>query len=273
MITQAALDKYNGIISRFKAKLDELRDAGRAVPPMTEIDAWLASRRRSHLQQIAAVLAETQASLPDVPEDWTPARRRDANLAAMRLLASKAPSAMTVEDRVILSRYSGHGGLSLDEIKSSIPPSLELDPESLLHEYYTPFQVCLEVARVMQPLLERIKGTDGVIRALEPSAGIGRFPRAFDTLTAKPPMRWTCVELSSVAAMMLAAVRPGTEVVASSFETWVSKNQKPFNLVVANPPFGERGRHARSAVASPDLPFGIPVEVEIVAEVAGDPAA
>lgn len=31
--------------------------------------------------------------------------------------------------------------------------------------------------------------------------------------------------------------------------------------------FGERGRHARSAVASPDLPFGIPVEVEIVAEV------
>ena len=37
--------------------------------------------------------------------------------------------------------------------------------------------------------------------------------------------------------------------------------------------FGERGRHARSAVASPDLPFGIPVEVEIVAEVAGDPAA
>ena len=56
-------------------------------------------------------------------------------------------------------------------------------------------------------------------------------------------MRWTCIELSSVAAMMLAAVRPGTEVVASSFETWVSKNQKPFNLVVANPPFGERGRH------------------------------
>lgn len=243
MITQAALDKYNGIITRFKAKLDELRDAGRAVPPMTEIDAWLASRRRAHLQQIAAVLAETEASLPDVPEDWTPARRRDANLAAMRLLASKAPSAMTVEDRVVLSRYSGHGGLSLEEIKSSIPPSLELDPEALLHEYYTPFQVCLEVARVMQPLLERIKGTDGVIRALEPSAGIGRFPRAYDTLTSKPPMRWTCIELSDVAARMLAAVRPGTEVVASSFETWVSKNQKPYNIVVANPPFGERGRH------------------------------
>lgn len=243
MITNAALDKYNGIIARFKAKLDELREAGRAVPPETEIDGWLASRRRAHLQQIAAVLAETQQSLPDVPEDWTPARRRDANLAAMRLLASKAPSAMTVEDRVIVSGYSGYGGLSLKEVSSDIPPSLELDPESLIHEYYTPFKICLEVARVMQPLLERIKGTDGVLRVLEPSAGIGRFPRAFDMLPAKPPMRWTCIELSSVAARMLAAVRPGTEVVASSFESWVSKNNKPFNLIVANPPFGERGRH------------------------------
>lgn len=32
--------------------------------------------------------------------------------------------------------------------------------------------------------------------------------------------------------------------------------------------FGEKGRQARSAVSSNELPFGIPVEVEIVAEVA-----
>lgn len=32
--------------------------------------------------------------------------------------------------------------------------------------------------------------------------------------------------------------------------------------------FGERGRHARSAVAAHELPFGIPVEIELVAEVA-----
>ena len=31
--------------------------------------------------------------------------------------------------------------------------------------------------------------------------------------------------------------------------------------------FGERGRHARSAVAAHDLPFGIAVEIELVAEV------
>ncbi len=30
--------------------------------------------------------------------------------------------------------------------------------------------------------------------------------------------------------------------------------------------FGERGRHVRSAVAAPELPFGIPVEIEVTAE-------
>jgi enamine deaminase RidA (YjgF/YER057c/UK114 family) len=30
--------------------------------------------------------------------------------------------------------------------------------------------------------------------------------------------------------------------------------------------FGERGRHARSAVGMHDLPFGMPVEIEMVVE-------
>lgn len=35
--------------------------------------------------------------------------------------------------------------------------------------------------------------------------------------------------------------------------------------------FGERGKHARSAVAAHELPFGIPVEIEMVVEVAAAP--
>jgi len=31
--------------------------------------------------------------------------------------------------------------------------------------------------------------------------------------------------------------------------------------------FGDKGRHARSAVASPSLPLGVPVEVEAIVEV------
>lgn len=34
--------------------------------------------------------------------------------------------------------------------------------------------------------------------------------------------------------------------------------------------FGERGRHARSAVSAHELPFGIAVEIELVAELASD---
>lgn len=37
--------------------------------------------------------------------------------------------------------------------------------------------------------------------------------------------------------------------------------------------FGERGRHARSAVGMGSLPNGIPVEIEIIVEVAGRSAA
>lgn len=31
--------------------------------------------------------------------------------------------------------------------------------------------------------------------------------------------------------------------------------------------FGEKGKHARSAVAVPQLPFNIPIEVEIIVEI------
>lgn len=34
--------------------------------------------------------------------------------------------------------------------------------------------------------------------------------------------------------------------------------------------FGERGRHARSAVSAHELPFGIAVEIEMVVEIAAD---
>jgi enamine deaminase RidA (YjgF/YER057c/UK114 family) len=47
-------------------------------------------------------------------------------------------------------------------------------------------------------------------------------------------------------------------------QPWVIDGASEFFVEV----FGEKGRHARSAVSSNELPFGIPVEVEIVAEVA-----
>jgi enamine deaminase RidA (YjgF/YER057c/UK114 family) len=36
--------------------------------------------------------------------------------------------------------------------------------------------------------------------------------------------------------------------------------------------FGERGKHARSAVGMGSLPMGIPVEIEVIVEISGGPA-
>jgi len=36
--------------------------------------------------------------------------------------------------------------------------------------------------------------------------------------------------------------------------------------------FGEAGRHARTAVSANELPFNIPVEIEMIVEVAPEPA-
>lgn len=56
----------------------------------------------------------------------------------------------------------------------------DLVPESfgLLHEYYTPTVVAESIAELLCPLLPELAGNDGIVCALEPSAGIGRLIRA-----------------------------------------------------------------------------------------------
>jgi len=88
----------------------------------------------------------------------------------------------------------------------------------LIHEYYTPTILADAIADASGPLRPLLAGTDGVVPALEPSAGIGRLIRAF-------------------------SARHGT--------SWMthdgSRQQDTFNLVVSNPPYGERGPAALMA--------------------------
>lgn len=243
VITDAAVRRYGEIAENLRKTVRDAIAAGNSPVSMEALETWLVQNRRDLILKVATEIA-AEAEVLEVPEEWTPTRRTERNLAAMRLIATKNPAAMNAQDRAVLAAYSGWGGLSIDDAKAQFPPSLEVDPESLIHEYYTPFSLCQEIARACQPLLDGIVGMDGVIRALEPSAGIGRFIRAFDALPSKPPIRWTAVELSALAGNLLAAARPGTEVVVSSFETWISRHSSvPFNFVIANPPFGERGAH------------------------------
>ncbi len=61
----------------------------------------------------------------------------------------------------------------------ALPPELIPEPFGLIHEYYTPSVIAKALAETLCPLLAELAGADGVVHALEPSAGIGRLLRGF----------------------------------------------------------------------------------------------
>jgi superfamily II DNA or RNA helicase len=179
------------------------------------------------------------------PDLWSASQRTAANLAAMRLAARKRPDEMTAEDRATLSTYSGWGGLSLQAVASQFPTGFPVPEErGLIHEYYTPTKVVREVARVVRPLVPTLPTDDGVVLALEPAAGIGRFIQAaqgdgFD------PLHWLVVEWSALSSRMLQALRPEIPVFQGPFERWVREHGPEYagrvGLILSNPPYGPRG--------------------------------
>ena len=80
------------------------------------------------------------------------------------------------------------------------------------------------------------------VHALEPSAGIGRFIRAFE---AVPGLTWHAVEWSTLSSLMLKALRPDLDLTNAPFERWVREKGPGaagrLGLVVSNPPYGARG--------------------------------
>jgi hypothetical protein len=138
------------------------------------------------------------------PDHKTPAWRTKANLQAMNLVLAKEPDEMTSEDLQAVAGYSGWGGLSIEKVKAQIPTELVPETFGLIHEYYTPTVIAESLAEVLCPYLPELTGEDGLVRALEPSAGIGRLIRAFSprrclALEAGGQIKgiqWTAVEFS-----------------------------------------------------------------------------
>ncbi|MBK8824328.1 MAG: hypothetical protein IPN58_17475 [Anaerolineales bacterium] len=189
------------------------------------------------------------------PEEWTAAERSRANIAAMALTAEllRSPRALTDADRETLRAYSGWGGLSLRKLAPRFPAGVPLpDERQLIHDYYTPQLISDAIARAVAPLLPALAGADGAVRALEPSAGIGRFPSAFAAHAPKvPAIRWQAVEYSKLSATLLQALFPDLPVFVGPFERWVADNDdERFELVVANP------RMASAARRRPRIPTG-----------------
>lgn len=194
----------------------------------------------------------------DMPPDaQTKKWRTEANLQAMRLVLSKEPGELTTEELQILGQYSGWGGLSIESVKAVMPAELVPESFGLIHEYYTPTVIAEAIAELLCPLLPELAGNDGVVRALEPSAGIGRLIRAFSPRRCLAlevggqikKIAWTAVEFSKVSSTLLRALRPDVDLYHMPLERWIREEGPRFqgttSLVVANPPYGERGVMAR----------------------------
>jgi hypothetical protein len=250
--------------------------AGRTIPDRALQAALAAADQR--VEQISRDIGESNISryalalwsrargahAPALTSDPTPLPpelrdkpgRTSANVHAIRLLASKAPSELTPEERDAIGQYSGWGGLSIDAVRGKLPADLLPETFGLIHEYYTPSVIAEALVSLLCPFLPELASADGVVRALEPSAGIGRLLRAFSPRLCLSlesggqiaRIDWTAVEFSAVSAKLLRALRPDVDLHHMPFERWIrlhgARHRGTINLILSNPPYGERGEFA-----------------------------
>jgi hypothetical protein len=227
------------------------------------LSEWLERRRQTRS-------AGPSSSLEAPPDEWTAAQRAKANLEAMHLIATRTPDQIHDADRRALLRYSGWGGLSIEKYQEKFPAGWDPDAFGLIHEYYTPTRIARAVAGALCDFLPGLAGRDGKIRALEPSAGIGRMILALDQVSCpRPPLHWTAIELSTVAARMLPLLFPAADVHAMSFEEWLHRQTaRPDRASEALPPSPRVVQHVLLGMnAHINLDLGV-----AAAEVAPGPA-
>jgi len=246
----AAIDLQTPGALELLTDLSELSAADRKRRRVILVKALVRGARKAPAAK--RVNPEDLVDATAAPEARTPAKRAKKNLAAMELAYALEKSGEPGDEdtRATLRGYSGWGGLSLKKYASKFPTGWDPESPGLINEYYTPSAVADAIADAVCPMLEDLATPLGELNALEPSAGIGRFIDAFDRARCdeRPELTWTAVEFSHSSARLLRQIRPDVEVEHGTFESWVSRYgsavQGTFGLVVANPPYGERGTHA-----------------------------
>lgn len=194
-----------------------------APAPVAEPEKPKAKRARKPKAEKAPAPEPTPAPAPvAAPHDpaapfgvaagTSKARRREINAAAAALVERGGP--YSADDLALLRQYSGNGGCG-----------------DSLNEYYTD----PEVAAAMWEAIGRMGLTHGT--ALEPSCGTGVFLHK-----APEGFRVTGVELDPVSsACALALHGDRHEIATASLERFATSDDRQFDVVIGNPPYGPRG--------------------------------
>jgi hypothetical protein len=166
----------------------------------------------NRINEINGINNNNQDDTFGVAAGTSKARRREINAAVIAELEADRP------DPALLRQYSGNGGCG-----------------DSLNEFYTD----PGVARAMWTALGNLGFTTGT--ALEPSCATGVFLH-----TAPDGVKVTGVELDPVSAKV-AHVLHGTrhEIMTASFERFATMDDRQFDVVIGNPPYGPRGKLAK----------------------------
>lgn len=201
--------------------------------------------------------------------------------------------ALSTQDRGSLRLYSGWGGIEPEKIPTEARPYLTPDQQEylrindlrlkeavdlagrgrpallheltpfghsrnafagLIHQYFTPVWACIAMTRWALTIFDQLAGGRRPIRILEPSAGVGRFLRAWETIVGELgagaqagalSAAWTAVEADPDLADVLALLYPSATVQRGAFESYAASTQDVYDLVLGNPPYAGRGEYAR----------------------------
>ena len=141
-----------------------------------------------------------------------------------REILQKPDSAITADDKAVLAQYVGAGGTGEENSSNS----------GVLYEFYTPRNV---ISKVWQ-LVDKYNPDQGKT-VIEPSSGIGRFAEGRKE-------KFTMFELEDESARIAHILHPDADVVQGAFQENFMKNKggrftknfKPYDVAVGNPPYG-----------------------------------
>ncbi|WP_169785059.1 N-6 DNA methylase [Campylobacter curvus] len=238
--------KYNADGS-IKQEIDDGVDISAQVKPNIKGESQIKSKSNPAGIKTPKENASIENYHTDTPREYgSEAVRYKENIEAIKTLKEleRSGAAPTAEQKENLARYNGWGGLSnafnhtnekwksrFEEVKSLLSADEWAQARnSTLDSFYTPAGIVKNIWDVVAA--RGFKGGE----ILEPSMGVGNFfalmPKAIDEASSLQG-----VELDNITARIAKKLYPKANILNDSFVKFNSK--KEFDLVVANPPFGD----------------------------------